>query len=169
MKEYEHLRGLDGWLILVGLGLLLAPIRMLISVVPFYSSYLQEGVWAELMDPASEFYIRYFGPLLISEMAINFLLLTASIYLIILFFSKHHTFPKVYIFLLVLPLIYLPLNAWIASTLLSVKPIFDEWVVRDIVVSFISCCIWIPYLLLSKRVRVTFVEGKAKPAEQQPG
>ena len=169
MDDYAHLKGLDGWLILVGIGLLLAPVMMMITAVPAYGPYIQEGVWAGLTNPESEFYIRFFGPMLIGEVVLNFLLLTAFIYLIILFFSKHYQFPKVYIFLLILQLILLPLNAWVAWLFLRIEPIFDTVTIRDLVISLVHCCIWIPYMLVSKRVRVTFVEGKAKPAEQQPG
>ena len=37
----KNLQGLKGWLILVGLGIVIQPVRLLIVFLPMYSTYLQ--------------------------------------------------------------------------------------------------------------------------------
>lgn len=95
---------------------------------------------------------------MVVEVAFNAILIAASIYLIYLFFSKHYFFPKLYIGIIVASLIFIPLDAWIVTQVFPGEPMFDPETTKEFMRSLIACVIWVPYMLISKRVRTTFVE-----------
>ena len=158
MNENKDLKGLGGWLILVGLGVVLAPLRLLIMVVPLYQPLFEEGMWEALTTFGSEVYHPLWGPLLIGEIAFNSIMILASIYLIYLFFSKHYMFPKVYIGILLISLIFIPFDSWLVTFILPDEPMFDPDTTKEFARTLIASIIWIPYMLVSKRVKATFVE-----------
>ncbi len=154
----NELKGLNGWLILVGIGVVMSPIRLLITMVPIYQPILEDGTWKALTTVGSESYTPYFGSLLIGEMVFNAIMFAASIYLIYLFFSKHHLFPKLYILIVAASLIFIPLDAWLVNQLFPSLPMFDKETTTEFLRSIFTAAIWIPYMLISKRVKATFVE-----------
>ncbi len=158
----EDLKGLKGWLILVGIGVVLSPIRMLVAYGPLYSGIFSDGTWEALTDPASEVYIRFFDVLLLTELAANGIVFALSVYAIWLYFSKSYLFPKIYIAILAGSLAFMLVDEWAVSLVIPETPMFsDRAAFVDFARSLIGSLIWIPYLLVSKRVKATFVEGRA--------
>jgi len=97
MNENNELKGLSGWLVLVGIGVVFSPIKLLFTYVPLYKPIFEDGTWEALTTVGSEVYNSLWAPLLIGEITFNSLIFAASICLIYLFFSKHYLFPKLYI------------------------------------------------------------------------
>ncbi|MEE4244849.1 MAG: DUF2569 domain-containing protein [Kangiellaceae bacterium] len=161
MESETSLKGLGGWLILVGIGLLISPIRLGSSYIPMYYELFTDGTFDVLTDPMSDVFHPFWAPLLISEAVFNTLLVLASVYLIFLFFRKSYLFPKVYIALIVTSLVFIPLDAWLGSFVLPDEPIFDQEIITELSRVLLSAAIWIPYMLRSERVKLTFVEGKS--------
>ena len=159
MTDNNELRGLGGWLVLVGIGVVTSPIRMLVTLVPTYMPTFEDGTWKALTTVGSESYTPYFGSLLIGEIAFNTLMVAASIYLIYLFFSKHYLFPKLYIGIVAASLIFIPLDAWIVTKVFPDVSMFDPETTKEFMRSLIVGVIWVPYMLVSKRVQATFVES----------
>lgn len=159
MTDNNELRGLGGWLILVGIGVVISPIRLLAMLVPTYMPIFEDGTWEALTTVGSEAYTPYFGSLLIGEIAFNTIIVAASIYLIYLFFSKHYLFPKIYIGIVAASLIFIPLDAWIVTKVFPGEPMFDPETAKEFARSLIAGVIWVPYMLVSKRVQATFVES----------
>jgi 1-acyl-sn-glycerol-3-phosphate acyltransferase len=56
-------------------------------------------------------------------------------------------------------LIFIPLDAWLVVKVFPGEPMFNSETTKEFARSLITGVIWIPYMLLSKRVRVTFVEN----------
>ena len=100
------------------------------------------------------------GPMLIGEIVFNAIMVIACIYLIYLYFSKHYLFPKVFIALMVVSLVFIPLDAWLVTFILPDEPMFDPDTTKEFGRTVIASLIWIPYMLVSKRVRATFVEKR---------
>ncbi len=158
MNSKDDLKGLGGWLILLGFGVVTAPFRLAYGYVPMYYSIFTDGAFNVLTTVGTEAYHPLWGPLLIGELFYNSLMVLASAYLIYLFFSKHFLFPKVYITVVLVSLIFIPLDAWIGSFIITDEPMFDPSTAKEFGRTLTGAVIWIPYVLLSKRVKSTFVE-----------
>ena len=84
--------------------------------------------------------------------------MAVSIYLIYLFFSKHYLFPKFYIGIVAVSLIFIPLDAWLVSFVVPNEPMSDAETMLEFARVLFVGLIWVPYMLISKRVKATFVE-----------
>lgn len=159
MAEKEDLNGIGGWLILVAIGLIITPLRvaylLLADLIPIFSN----GTWAALTDPGSESYSPYWAPLLIGEVVANGLLMAVSAYLLYLFFSKKKVFPVWYMGVIAFSLVFIPLDAWLVTKALPDEPMFDPDTTKEFSRSILAAVIWIPYMLVSKRVKATFIEN----------
>ncbi|AEF55309.1 DUF2569 domain-containing protein [Marinomonas posidonica] len=165
MVDNNRLKGLGGWLILVGLGVLIRPIILLLTIFPIFKSIFENGMWEALTAKGSELYIPYFSSLLAAELACNIIFFLASIYLFYLFFSKNYLFPKVYIAISVASLVFIPLDSWLVNKVFPDVSVFDPETTKEFILVLISCIIWIPYMLLSKRVKITFVENMPEKSQ----
>jgi len=155
--DNNELKGLDGWLILVGIGVVIRPIYVLValySLLPLFS----DSTWEAVTTVGSEAYHPLWGPLIIGEIIYNLVLVAVSIYLIYLFFSKHYLFPNFFIAILVASLIFIVLDSWFLILILPNEPMFDPETTKEFARAFVVGIIWIPYMLVSKRVKATFVE-----------
>ncbi|WP_370652609.1 DUF2569 domain-containing protein [Sediminibacterium sp.] len=167
MTDNNELKGLGGWLILVGVGVVLSPIRLLVIYIPYYKSIFEDGRWEAFTTVGSEAYIPYFGAMLIGEITFNSIMVVVLIYLIFLFFSKHHLFPKIFIGIFVASIIFIFLDALLVTMVFPDESIFDPKTTIALMQALIGCLIWVPYMLVSKRVRATFV-GKLHNKKMQP-
>lgn len=160
MSGEKELKGLGGWLILVGIGVVLSPIRLVIELVPFYFSIFNDGGWTALTTPSSDLYTPYFGALLIGEMSINFLMMFTWAYIGYLFFTKNYLFPKLYISIMAASLIFITFDAWVASQIFPGQVMFDADTKKEFMRTLVPALIWVPYMMESNRVKATFVEGR---------
>ncbi|MDH5178179.1 MAG: DUF2569 domain-containing protein [Gammaproteobacteria bacterium] len=161
-NEDKDLKGLGGWLILVGIGVVLSPIRLLVTFVPLYIPIFQDGTWEMLTTEGAEAYNPLWAPMLMLEIGYNVIMVFVSIYLIYLFFTRHYLFPKVMIVVMAASIVFIPLDAWLITFIVPGEAVFDSETLREFSRVLIAGCIWIPYMLVSKRVKLTFVEGKNK-------
>ena len=167
MTDNSNLKGLGGWLILVGIGVVVGPFRLAAEFVPLYYSIFTDGTFEVLTTQGSEAYNPMWGPLLVFETIFNSLIILASCYLIYLYFSKHYLFPKVYITIVLFSLVFIPVDAWLASFVLPDEPMFDPATTKELAKTIFTAVIWVPYMLISKRVKVTFVEKIPNKSSQQ--
>jgi len=163
MSKEDELKGLGGWLILVGLGVVIGPFRLLFTLVPMYLPFFQDGLWEDYTSPTSNYYVPYFDLFIIGEIALNTMIISACFYLIYLFFSKSYLFPRFFIGVMLATLILIPLDAWLFTLLFPSEEMFDPETTVEFLRSVIYGAIWIPYMLVSKRVKATFVEGRPEP------
>jgi hypothetical protein len=150
LNPYQHLEGLGGWLIYFGFGLVISPFLFIRTIFASNLSFL--------IDPKHQAFLsshRAFSALIVSEIITNIISLIALIFLNYLFFSKRHLFPKLMIFYLVLRVCLLTFNHF-AFQMAAPNIDFAAGSVK-LARAFLSCLIWIPYLLISRRVKVTFV------------
>jgi hypothetical protein len=84
-------------------------------------------------------------------------ILTLEIFVVVLFFQKRRIFPRWFIALLAVNVLFLVADAISVQFLKTVSPALTASLARNIVRSFIGCCIWIPYMLKSLRVKTTFI------------
>lgn len=148
--------GLGGWLILVMIGMILTPIRLgtfiATTLVPLY----RNGTWEILTSPGSESYHPLWAPLLIFEFVVNLVFILACMALLGLFFTKSRRFPRMFIIFIAANLIFLVVDYVLGGQIPAVAAEGPVGAV-EIVRTLIAALIWVPYMLVSKRVKNTFV------------
>ena len=144
----------------MAIGVVIGPIKLLITTVPVFQPIFVNGTWEALTTVGSEAYNSAWAPLLIGEIVYNMVMFLALLYLAYLFFSKHYRFPSMYIIIMLISLAMIPLDAWLISFVLPELPIFDPETTSEFFRVLIASLIWIPYMLVSKRVKATFVENR---------
>jgi hypothetical protein len=157
MSNENELEGLSGWLILVGIGIIISPIRIGFTVLPLYSNIITDGTWEALTVIGSEAYHPLWASILSGEVLLNIGLIGVWIYIAYLFFSKKKQFPIFYIGALLFSLTFIILDAFAIKLVLPNEPVFDPDTTKELFRMIIICLIWIPYMLVSKRVKATFV------------
>ena len=154
----EKLEGIGGWLLLVAVGIIFSPLRIIFQLFPLYSDIFTDGYWEILTTPGTDAYHVMWAPILLVEMGTNLVLIFVWLFIIFLFFSKKRAFPKWYIGIVLFTLLFLVFDAFAIKLVLPNEPTFDSETVKEIIRTLISCVIWIPYMLISKRVKATFVK-----------
>jgi|GEM_PF-306969 len=149
--------GIGGWLILVAIGLIITCPRLGVFLYQTYVPLFQDGTWETLTTPGSEQYHEFWAPLLIFELVGNLVFLVAYAVLVFLFFRESRFFPMAYISISLLNLCFVVLDAWFASFVLSDELMTEADTSKEIMRSLMSVAIWVPYMMVSKRVRNTFI------------
>lgn len=159
MNNQQELKGLGGWLIVMGIGVILSPIVLLYEGFSLLEFFKQDGV-SQLNNPASDIYYPALLWFILGECVVNLVLLLLSLYAAYLFFSKHYRFPKFYIGLMIGYLLVLFADCVISELLIPQESAFDSETITELAKSALRCVIWVPYLLISVRVKNTFVEHR---------
>ena len=161
---YPKYKGLEGWLILVIIGLFAVVGFGLFNIYGSVKLFT-DGTVAFLSDVSSEFYIAGYSGALKFELVAEIILLVAASYLIYLFFRKSKKFPKMFISFLIVVVVYTILDYVLLSSLSvsnqEAKEIINEVLSEqgtETVRGIISALIWGLYMKKSKRVKATFIE-----------
>jgi len=158
MNDINKLKGLGGWLTLVGIALIISPIRLIVTGYQNYYPVFSEGVFNLLTSVDSPYYHPLWKYYLFWEIAVNIFLVLISFILLYLFFRKHSIFPKLFISFCVLIIILILVDASLIKLILPNEEVFDNDTSKELMRSIFYGMIWIPYMLFSKRVKATFVE-----------
>ena len=148
--------GLSGWLVVVAIGLFITPLRLANYLWQTYPPLFRNGTWGVLTTPGPAPYHPFWGPLLIGEIAVNTLFILAAIYLLFSFFRKSRRFPHLYIVFLISNLAFVLVDALLVKIVLPEQPLLDSDTAREFGRSLVGAIIWIPYMLISRRVKNTF-------------
>lgn len=156
-NEEKNLEGIGGWLILVAIGIIVTPIRLIMLAMATYPEIFSTGVWEALTTQGSEAYSPLWAPILVGEILINSGMLLVWLYMAYLFFSKKLAFPKWYIGLAVFSLVFIIADAFAIKLVMPSEPVFDPDTIKELMRSLFTVVVWVPYMLISKRVKITFV------------
>ena len=132
----KELNGLRGWLILVGIGVLVAPLKTGAVLINTFLPIFSHGMWAILTNPASNAYHPLWGPYILSEVITNIGLFFASSYMILLFFKKSKSFPKWFMAISVLSLLIIFVDTFAIKLILPGKPVVNLAFMRNISSAF---------------------------------
>jgi hypothetical protein len=139
------------------LGTLFSPVRLLIDVYPGIGT-----LWQTLATN--------YGPLklfLLLEVLVNVGLVLGWICAAVLLFLRRPSYPTTFITLVALALAFSVLDVLIAKIGFGAQLTWSDF--RPVVSNAVTCAVWIPYMLLSVRVRNTFArESPVSTAPQQP-
>ncbi|RDX37009.1 DUF2569 domain-containing protein [Kangiella sp. HD9-110m-PIT-SAG07] len=152
----DYLKGLGGLLIFVGIGIVINSILISYQLSQDLFPMISNGSLAVLSDPSSEYYTEGFAALFYAELVLNIALLIAELGLLFLFFYKHKFFPTSFIVVIALTPFITLLDAIMVNKVIPEVPIFDPETILSLVSSIGYAAIWIPYMLISERVKKTF-------------
>ena len=145
--------GLWGWLILPLIGLCLTPFLLAFSIYQLVL-ILEPSTWNVLTTPGTSAYHPIYKVLIPAEMVVNFAMLGFTLLLVVLFFRKDPRLPKLMVAFYLINLVIIVGDTFAASFIPSFS--FDRDVIRDVVRTVIAAVIWVPYFLVSQRVKNTF-------------
>ncbi len=148
----QRLQGLGGWLILVAIGLFLAPVFRIVPFIDAGQAYFSLRTWQLVAMPSGDGYHPLYGPLLAFEVVGNILLFSLHLLALCLFFAKRRAFPRVFIFIAVSLAVFLILDD-VGASLVSVKGDTSH---LDSFRGVFYALLWSTYMLRSKRVKATF-------------
>jgi len=153
----QELAGIGGWLVLVALGVTLRPFLLLFQIVPVMRHSFNQDVWEAMTIPGRAAYQAGLGPLIMSELVCNLLVLVGSLLVSVLFYRRSRLFPSTYVTVLGFNLVFLALDEWVTPLWIAVPEANPTTTgLSDFVKLLIPSLIWIPYMLVSRRVRATF-------------
>jgi hypothetical protein len=148
LDETSHLEGIGGWLILVAIGLVLSPFIILgltlFTLVPVLT-----------MDRVQPFLQSHpaVHALIILEVATNLIFVLLLLWINYLFFSRKKAFPSFMVFYLCFHLM-VSIGDFVAAR--NLLPGVGHQDGMAMTRSLMGAIIWVPYLLISRRVKLTF-------------
>jgi len=155
----DDLKGLRGWLIVVGFGLVVSLVLRLYSI--FQNVTALTGGDLRILS-----HIPGYVPLLKFELVASLAFLVAILFAAILFFHESRSFPRFYISLLIARAIFMALDHTLFAHVVAhasdqVRQSLTGTVQangsRDLL-SAAAALLWILYVLKSERVKATFVK-----------
>lgn len=153
-QQYDKI---GGWLILVAIGLIFAPIRLLVVLFKDLLPALSADTWSRLTTPGAEAYHPLWAPLLLFEVIGNCLFILSPIIIAVFFFQRRRFVPRLIIVLLLANLVFVAIDYFAADLIPFVAAQEDMGSLVELIRVLIACAIWVPYFLVSKRVKGTFV------------
>jgi Protein of unknown function (DUF2569) len=151
-------QGLGGWLVLVCIGLVVSAVRLVFQLYNIYVPIFGDGAWGLLTTPGLDNYHPLWAPILILEIVWNVSALLVGLYLLMLFFKRASRFRPIYVALLIVTPIVIVLDAWLVTKVLPEEPMFDPDTTKELGRAVVGLFIWVPYMLVSKRVKNTFLQ-----------
>jgi hypothetical protein len=151
-------RGIGGWLILPLLGLIFTPIRMVTQMVRDFFPVLEPETWKALTTPGREAYHWLWAPTIVFELVTNLGLIGFTLVVLVLFVRTSRRVPKLMIALMLANIGIQGGDYVLVGLIPALASQPDTHSTRDLVRAVLSGAIWIPYFLVSKRVRNTFVK-----------
>jgi len=149
---------IGGWLIVIAVGLVLSLLQNLTNMLQVLAPLGGGFVWVRLTDPTSPVYHPYWKTVIIYDAVVGCLYAIMNMVAIILFFGKRRLFPKLTVAFI--PTIFLlSLVGYYLVGLIPAVATKPAYVAQGhaLIVKFVALHVWIPYFLVSKRVKETFV------------
>jgi len=150
-NEMKNEVRIGGWLILVLIGLIITPIRLGITLFSDFFPMLDS---MSLLDAYPSLQIMIY-----TEGIGNIIFGISAIILLIIMSNKDRRFPKLMIAFYVANLIFVLVDAIYATQI----PVIEQFVssedsLKEVVRAIIGTAIWVPYMMVSTRVKRTFVK-----------
>lgn len=149
--------GLGGWLVLVGIGLVIRPILQIVGINQGLRGYFNQAVWDVITSPTSEVYQPHYALAASIELTLSLVLLYWSLILLIQFFRRSYLFPRTIQWFLGFQLVAAAIMVWTSSLITSAEPEQITATAQALGQSVGAALIWIPYFQFSRRVKRTFV------------
>jgi hypothetical protein len=150
--------GIGGWLILVTIGLVLTSLRLASVLATDFAPLFSDEIWTPLTSPDSPAYNPYFKAIIFYEITGNVIVMLAPVLLLTLLFIQKRSFPKLMIGFLIFSATFGLLDTMLAFKVYEPDTASKFEMYGEVARTILSAAIWIPYFLISKRVKNTFTE-----------
>ena len=154
----EDPRGIGGWLIFPLLNLIVSPIVMVVSFFVDVLPLFEAGLWQIATTPSHPAYDPIWAPLIVFEMSANVILLILVLVVLVKFLGKRRSTPRLMIIWLLAATFVQIADAVLTRQIPAVAASAEISDYRDLIRTVIFSVVWIPYFLVSRRVKNTFVE-----------
>ncbi|MRG46418.1 DUF3857 domain-containing protein [Chitinophaga sp. SYP-B3965] len=144
---------LGGWLVLVGISLVISPVIIMIGL--FGMETFHNSLWTGLGAAYPDKNLSLMQLFLLLEVVGNVFLLILICFTTLLFFRKRDLFPRTMIFMLAFNILLVLIDSIMAEVVFNAHMLAEN--LKEIIRPMIFAGIWIPYLLVSHRVKHTFV------------
>ena len=148
--------GIGGWLLLLAVGVCLSPIRIGAEIVRGLRP-LEAATWHAVTTPGTRAYHPLFGPLIVGELVVNVVLLVWAVALVYLFFTRRRAFPVAMIAFLIARVVAQVADAGVALMIPAAAARMGPATYGGIASGVLVALVWVPYLIKSRRVELTFV------------
>lgn len=157
-SDSGRLEGIGGWLLLLAFGVIVNPFVFISNLVNLWPSVGIVDRWRQLTSPEGIAYHPSWLPSLAFEWMYSCVGLILSVLMVFLFFRKRAVAPKCLIAFLIYVLAGTILDNILSSAAIAATNISagDAGKYSDIAADTMRAAIWIPYLLVSQRVKATF-------------
>ena len=154
---HKELSGLGGWLVLIAIRLIISPIFQAAHILRSLRSF---GLWRweALTSPGGTAYHPAWAPLLILELFGEMSILILTILVLVLFLQRRRVVPVLFIALLLASLVFVVGDMIGLQIIKTIPETTKTLLLRNLLAAIIGCAIWIPYMLLSRRVKATFTQ-----------
>ncbi len=157
---------IGGWLVLVGLGLIISPISILKDFIT--NEYFNLNSWTFLSSSSSVGYDAVWATAFVYEMLMNCVLMVYIVFILILFIKRRSIFPLHFIIFRGLHLLFVIGDMIFVSQISNSNFAPEGSLAKPLVYSILGTCIWVPYMIYSERVRDTFVIKHKKNIAIEP-
>ena len=154
LSNTQFLNGLSGWLILLAAMLWVTLLGAAIQAVSDVPHILSGKVWADFTTPGRHAYHPLWATLLVVDWGSNLFALIVIPTLLSLFFQRKKAFPHLMFWIL---LFFVALVAFRFGVTDRISFIRGDAIAVPLIIAVLKAVVWIPYLRLSRRVKVTFV------------
>jgi len=149
---------IGGVLILVAIGLILSLVQNLEHFLGNLAPFRQVAVWERLTTPGSTAYHPNWKPVLLFELVSSSVIFGLNAVAVALFFRKQRVFPRFIVATIPIIFILILLGYHLSGLIPAVAESPDYSKQSSmLIVRFVALHVWIPYFLLSQRVKKTFV------------
>jgi hypothetical protein len=163
-EDLEHLKGLGGWLIVVGIGLLFGLVYRSFIILHL-TTLFTKGTVRLVTDPRSAGYMPGYAGIVKLELGAQVAFLAFTMLLAILFVRESRVFPRCWVAFLVLQVVYSGVDHGILGHAITGSPLqlqqrlqpIHQTALSRIIIGAIAATIWVAYAFHSRRVKVTFV------------
>ena len=156
--RYAEDKSIGSWLVLPALGITLTPFLLIKDL--WTEGYFNENTWQGILSSEQPF---SFALVVGIELVYNVLFIVFTLLIIILFYQRRTSVPRLVTIFYALSLVVPVLDEWLIDSLLDVS--FSEQeqsaTYKQIGRSFLVAVIWIPYFNVSERVKSTFCRRRS--------
>jgi hypothetical protein len=146
---------IGGWLIFPTIGLILAPFLSIYYIIE--ADYFNQTSWDFISSTSSLGYNQIWTVAFLIELLGNLFFLVYVFFLLLLLFKRRTIFPVHYIVLRILNLLFVIFHLFLTGMIDSEYFEASNSVARALIGPVVAVGVWVPYMLVSQRVKDTFV------------